>query len=118
MVHARVFLVHMSKLGPKEAQIRALREAKYDLQQARKPVNLIMNPEPDEDDTAPEDGDQSQEIEPAAVVTPAKPSVEDLQAIADAVPAKRGRPAKRTPEERKALRAELMRKKRAKETKP
>jgi hypothetical protein len=64
------------------------------------------------DDEAP-DHDRTD----VGTITYAKPTVPELQAAADAVPAdkpkKRGRPAKHTPEERKALRAELMRKKRA-----
>jgi hypothetical protein len=49
----------------------------------------------------------------AVVIADKKPAAESLKQHVEEIK-KRGRPAKRTPEERKAYRAELMRKKRAK----
>ena len=60
------------------------------------------------------DGMTGEELEAYIEATAkSKPLVRELQSKVDAVPAKTGRPRKHTPEERKAMRAELMRKKRA-----
>lgn len=63
-----------------------------------------------------DDYDRNMEFAAEAILTPANRAliVKELDAEIEKVKVKkRGRPAKRTPEERKALRAELMRKKRA-----
>ncbi len=81
---------------PKSDQLRALREARW--AESQKPKVMIRTSE------------EKSAVEKRAP----KPNVEALQTMADNVKPKRGRPATRTPEERKAFRAELMRKRRAK----
>jgi hypothetical protein len=107
----------MSKLGPKEAQQRAMRErnalefekkrgegarrmksverSQTDLPASeRKPINLMMKPEPEEVPCSAPTAASSGRQRKVALPRP-KPSTAELQKVADAVPAvKRGRPKK------------------------
>lgn len=117
----------MSRIGPKEAQIRALREAR-----ANEREQLAKRRPPDCDRVVGLTKDMPQEVLDAfmsAEVPPhpldgedldvVKPAVAELQAAADAIPAKKiGRPKSADPEARKAAARERMRIKRAEEKKP
>ena len=97
----------MSKIGEREAQIRALREAKHDRDTTKRTAGqrVVTGLK---DAIAFAKGDESRGRKTTIMVP-------ELQAKADEVQAKkRGRPRTKTPEERREAARARMRKKRAK----